>query len=297
MGVEPAGNRGRTRYAHRVNCPRAESLLFIDARVARVLEHAEAAACMAFGEAAARLEPLKGFRTVRGAGGVAQFFGKGDPLNAVKGVGLSGPVVPSEWDAIEALYRPSDSPVVVDLCPLADEAFVALLMERGYRIGSFETVTTRLLAGELPRAMTGGGLDIRVIDAADARAWSRVLDVGFADGGEPVKFAVDIGAVRAVIEGSIMLIATVEGIPAGAAGMSLQGEVALMSGAAVLPVFRQRGIQQSLTAFRLGLARERGATLAKLDVRAGSASYRNAVRAGFQVAYTRPQLVRMWHAV
>jgi ribosomal protein S18 acetylase RimI-like enzyme len=74
----------------------------------------------------------------------------------------------------------------------------------------------------------------------------------------------------------------------------MHGGVALMSGAAVLPAFRGRGIQLALTAERLRIGALRGCKLAKMDVRAASASYRNAVRAGFEVAYTRPQLVRKW---
>ncbi|MDI1290023.1 MAG: GNAT family N-acetyltransferase, partial [bacterium] len=110
----------------------------------------------------------------------------------------------------------------------------------------------------------------------------------------PFPFAVDFGLVRERLPNSLMLLATVNGTPAGGAGLSIHNHVAHMAGAAVLPQFRGRGIQQALTAARLQLATDRGCTLAKLDVRAGSASYRNAVRAGFQVAYTRPQLVKGW---
>ena len=63
---------------------------------------------------------------------------------------------------------------------------------------------------------------------------------------------------------------------------------------AVLPEFRGRGVQRALTAARLRIALERGCLLAKMDVRAGTVSHQNAVRCGFQVAYTRPQLVRTW---
>jgi GNAT superfamily N-acetyltransferase len=285
-----------------VSTEQSDQFMFVDQSVARLLEHAESAACLAFCEAAQRMYPLGGIRALRdagGRGGASLFYGPSDPLNAVKGPGLSGPVEPSDWEAVEEVYRPSGSPVVVDVCPLADEGFVAMLMERGYRIGSFETVMTRRLGQgrEPPSRPRVSGLEIRGVEQAEARAWSRVLDAGFADGGEPMRFAVDIGAVRSAMSSSIMLLATIEGTPAGGAGMSLHGDVALMSGAAVLPAFRGHGIQQALTARRLEIALERGARLAKLDVRAGSGSYRNAVRAGFEVAYTRPQLVRDWHAV
>lgn len=270
--------------------------LFIDSNIARALEQAEAAASRAFCDAGARLYPDKGLRTLSCAGGSAQFYGPSDPLNAVKGVGLSGPVDVSQWDAVEAHFRETNSPVVIDLCPLADGAFIALLMTRAYRIGSFETVMCRRLnPGEAPpTAPIPPGVAIEPVGEEDIEVWERTLHLGFASGGEPVRFAVDIGRVRAQVPNSLMLMATVEGVPAGGASLATHEGVALMSGAAVLPAFRGRGIQQALTAARLRLATERGCTLAKLDVLAGSASYRNAVRAGFQVAYTRPQLIKAW---
>jgi ribosomal protein S18 acetylase RimI-like enzyme len=275
--------------------------LFADASLARLLEGAEAAGSRAFCRAAMEEYPNGGMRVVECAGGCGLFYGPSDPLNAVKGVGLNGPVSVEEWDRLEKVFAATRSPVVVDLSPLADEAFVGMLAGpggRGYAIGSFETVLCRRLDSssdgtpELPE-----GAMIELVGPERAAVWGRVLDVGFADGGEPMKMAVDISRVRARLPHSVMLLASVDGEPAGGAGMSIHGSaggVAHMAGAAVLPAFRGRGLQRALTAARLRIARERGCTLAKLDVRAGTVSHRNAVRSGFQVAYTRPQLIRSW---
>lgn len=271
--------------------------VYVDGAVARLLEGAEAATSRAFCAAARRVYPDREIRDVECAGGVGLFFGPSDPLNAVKGVGLRGAVSAAEWDAVEAAFAGSGSPVVVDLCPLADEGFVAMLAGaggRGYAIGSFETVLCRRVDVDGEHGPMGSGVVIERVGADRAGAWGRVVDAGFADGGEPVKMAVGISRVRSVLEGSIMLLACVNGEPAGGAGMSIHGTVAHMAGAAVLPEFRGRGVQRALTAARLRIARERGCLLAKMDVRAGTVSHQNAVRCGFQVAYTRPQLVRTW---
>ncbi len=264
-----------------------------DLELARALEGAEAETCRAFCETAARLYPKAGMRAIRCGGGVGAFYGPSDPLNAVKGVALNGAVDLREWGELERVFFDSGSPVVIDLCPLADEAFVAMLMERGYRIGSFETVTYRRLddGGAVGTGALAPRIEIVEVGREWAGEWSRVLDVGFADGGEPMKFAVDFGLVRAHLPDSVMLLARVDGQSAGGAGISMHGGVAHMAGAAVLPEFRGRGIQRALTAARIRIASERGCTLAKLDVRAGSVSHRNAARCGFQVAYTRPQLI------
>ncbi len=278
-----------------------------DAVLARALESAEAASSRAFCLAAADLYPDKPIRAVDVGGGVAKFYGPSDPINSVKGVGLDGPVSIDEWSAVERMFHESGSPVVVDLCPFADSSFTAMLSERGYTIAAFETVTFRSLVDALPQAPAlDPEIDLKIVslgDHEDVAAWGRVVDVGFADGGEPMRFTVDIARVRAhtaAREGRSrpsMLLATVRGEPAGGAALSITDvfglRIAHMSGAAVLPQFRKRGIQSGLTAARMRVARDAGAQFAKLDVSAGSASHRNAERAGFRVAYTRPQVIRL----
>jgi GNAT superfamily N-acetyltransferase len=281
------------------------SCTFADIDLARALEGAEAASSRAFCDAAAALYPHLPIRAIACAGGHALFYGPGDPLNAVKGVGLNGPVDPAEWAAMEDFHRSTGSPVVVDFCPLGDMALFTLLADRGYRIGSFETVTYRTLdEGPFAEPVLAPGMTISVVGPDNADRWQRVVSLGFADGGEPTQFAVDFGKVRARLPHSIMLLASVDGEPAGGAGLSIHRSeltggpgtagVAHMAGAAVLPAFRGRGIQSALTAARLRIARDHGCTLAKLDVQAGSVSHRNATRAGFQIAYTRPQMIKSW---
>ena len=277
-----------------------------DASLARALESAEAFSSRAFCLAAADLYPDKGIRAVDVGGGVAKFYGPSDPINSVKGVGLNGPVNADEWSAVELLFHESGSPVVVDLCPFADGSFTAMLSERGYTIAAFETVTFRSLLDPLPGSPAmQSEIELKVVSLSDGdaiAAWGRVVDVGFADGGEPMRFTVDIARVRAHMaarEGGSrpsMLLATVRGEPAGGAALSITDvgdlRIAHMSGAAVLPQFRKRGIQSALTSARLRIARDAGVQYAKLDVIAGSVSHRNAERAGFRVAYTRPQVVK-----
>ena len=270
--------------------------LFVDGALSRELETAEAETSRAFCEASAAVYPGAPIYVIPCAGGYGLHYGSSDPLNGVKGVGLSGPVDVAAWDALENAFRAAVSPVIIDLSPFADEAFVALLCGRGYAIGSFETVLCRRLDGgaAMPDVFPAQGVTVEIVGTERAREWTRVIGVGFADGGSPMQFAVDFGLVRERLTNSVMLLACVDGVAAGGAGVSIHGNVAHMAGAAVLPQFRGRGIQQLLTMERLRIAGDRGCTLAKLDVSGGSGSYRNAVRAGFQVAYTRPQMVRTW---
>src|SRR5262245_30391891 len=63
-----------------------------DAPLAAAFEGAEVVACREFCAAAAEVHPGRGIRTIECAGGIGNFYGPSNPLNAVKGVGLRGSV-------------------------------------------------------------------------------------------------------------------------------------------------------------------------------------------------------------
>lgn len=265
--------------------------------LARRLEGAEAQSVRRFCEAAMSLDPRLKARVLPLGGGFACFYGPSDPLNAVKGAGLSGPVDAAELDRVEEWFREHRSPVVIDLCPLADDAFVALLAQRGYTIAAFETVTFRWIdPGDAFRVPEIPGMSIEQVGKDRAAEWSELVGRGFANGGEPMKFAVDFGRVHAMEKEPGLLIASIHGKPAAGAKLSIHEGVVHLIGASVLPEYRGRGIQSALIAYRMRLAHQRGCDLAKIDVRAGSVSQRNASMAGFDVAYTRPQIMRVWPA-
>jgi ribosomal protein S18 acetylase RimI-like enzyme len=261
------------------------------------LELAEAAGSRAFCEAAQRVYGRDSIFVLPAAGGVALHYGAGDPLNAVKGPGLGATFSLDEWLAMEEAFRVHSSSVVVDCSPFAQPEFIACLQDSAYRIGGFETVTWQRVphASACNAAPLHASLRIERVAPSMAEAWSLLMGRGFADGGEPMAFSVDFGRVRAAMgDANFMVMATWDSEPAGAASLSMHEGVAHFGGASVMPAFRGRGIQQALTHARLAAARAAGCDLAKLDVLAGSVSHRNAERAGFRVAYSRPQFVRSW---
>lgn len=275
----------------------APEVLLADRSLSQRLEAGEALASKAFCEAARRLYAREDIFALPVAGGWALHYGSGDLLNAVKGVGLCDAVDFGAWNEMEAAFQACGSNVVVDCSPFALPEFIAGLHDRGYRIAGFETV---LWQPVLPVRSSSvqpqpDSLAIECIDGEGATAWTRLIGSGFADGGEPMAFSVDFGNVRASMGNATMMFrATWDGVPAGAASLSVDGGVAHFGGAAVMPAFRRRGIQRALTQARLDAARAAGCELAKLDVLAGSGSHRNAERAGFRVAYSRPQWIRTW---
>jgi GNAT superfamily N-acetyltransferase len=79
------------------------------------------------------------------------------------------------------------------------------------------------------------------------------------------------------------LVAVMDGRAVGSASVIVLGSTAVLGGAATLPVFRRRGVQQALIKARLALAARAGCELAVVTADPGSSSGRNAERTGFQL--------------
>jgi GNAT superfamily N-acetyltransferase len=84
------------------------------------------------------------------------------------------------------------------------------------------------------------------------------------------------------------------GKPAGGAAGSVYPEpgIAPFYGAATLPEYRNRGVQNALFQARLRAAAAAGCDLAIVCTQPGSLSQRNAERNGFRVAYTKVAMQR-----
>jgi GNAT superfamily N-acetyltransferase len=97
----------------------------------------------------------------------------------------------------------------------------------------------------------------------------------------------EIGRVQGAAEGAHRFLASLEGEPIAAGGLSLDGGVALLAGASTVPAARRRGAQLALLAARIEFAAAQGCDLAMMCALPGSGSQRNAERHGFRIAYTR----------
>ena len=101
-------------------------------------------------------------------------------------------------------------------------------------------------------------------------------------------FGVPVG-----VEGAFSFLAFVEGEPAGGCTLGLVDGIALLSGDAVLPRFRGRGIQKALIRHRLNLAAEAGVDLAIASTLPSTPSQRAYERNGFRVAYPKVEMVKV----
>jgi hypothetical protein len=247
-----------------------------------------------------------GVQSLEVAGGRALYGRPGSPLNKVLGLGLEGPVSDAELDRIEAFYARHNSPVQIELCPIAPPDLAPRLASRGYVVQSFENEVARVLEDWLdgPAAFDSAPVDFaqgrqageagphpdvsvtRTADAGDEETWVRVTAEGFEASEEMT------AVMRQFAHPSIVrYLARVGGEPAGGGAAFLNGGVLGIFGTATIPRFRRRGVQTAITWRSLTDARGE-ADLAIATVAPGSTSQRTFERLGFQVLYTRVILVR-----
>jgi hypothetical protein len=257
-------------------------LTFADLALARRLESAEAAnakGCTAIHPEAASLEI---------AGGCAVFVGAESPLTQAVGIGLAGPVRPTELDAIEAFFRDRGAKVSIELSPLADAGLFPLLAARGYRLSEFNNVLVKRLAGAqivmTPR--------VRRVLPDETDLWSHTVGRGFFEQSDLTTEEMEVGRAICAMPGALCYFATApDGEPAGAAALAVYSGLATLFADSTIARFRRTGIHSELIAARLNEALARGCDLATASTLPGSGSQRNYERHGFEVVYTRVTLV------
>lgn len=84
-----------------------------------------------------------------------------------------------------------------------------------------------------------------------------------------------------------IVMAMVDGQPAGCGSLHVADGVGWLGGAATMPAFRRRGVQATLVAHRLQMALDLGCDIAAATAVPSGASARNLVRLGFHLVQTQ----------
>lgn len=257
----------------------------------------------------ARLEEARQARGVADAAGYAEpiagglmcFGGEGSWANQACNLALDGPVTGDELDRLCHFYTSRGVEPRVELCPFADRSLIEGLAERRFVVREFETVLARELASEedlraaLPRGWPQG-LTIGRLDPADDAALGEYIEFGirgFIGPDAPIPDSWTRAGIRvARHERCDSFVGRVDGAIVATAGMESAPPVACLFGATTAEAFRQRGVQAAMIVARLERARQRGCTLGVIHSRPGIPTERNALRLGFQVAYTKAILVQ-----
>ena len=271
--------------------------VFVDENLAAGVERAEADLMVASSRAIGERHGVPTFQVALG-GGFATYAGPESPFNKVAGVGFQGLPSDNELTEIEGRFAERGEPVSFEISTLADPELARVLTERMYRLVSFENVLLlRLDTGEGAEPPTG--IDIRRAEER-LQVWVDVAveaslnpdTAGIAQHESFPRDSLERAEIAMAEAGVRLYLATINGQPAGAAGIRLSGELAQLTGAGTLPAFRRRGVQKALARTRLQDARAAGCLYAVVTTQPGSTSHANMQRTGFDLAYTRAVLVK-----
>ncbi|MCY1042363.1 GNAT family N-acetyltransferase [Corallococcus sp. bb12-1] len=234
------------------------------------------------------------------ADGWMVFGGVGSYVNKSCGYGYDQEVTGAQLDALVAFFSSRGVEPKAELSPFAPAALLQGLAERGFVLREFETVLYRpLLGDEASRASGPGappGVTVERVDPRDdaaVRTYVEVAGSGFSPEGESMSEQfLSLGIKGARQPWTDSFLARLDGVPVGAGGCESMEGLTTLFGTSVLPAYRRRGIQQALISARLARAVERGSDMAAIMSAPGIPTERNAMRMGFQMAYSRAVLVK-----
>ncbi|HYP05622.1 MAG TPA: GNAT family N-acetyltransferase [Bryobacteraceae bacterium] len=259
-----------------------------DIHLGRRLERAEAAGCAGFVEARARLFPDSGAQWIDVGGTWAMFDGVDSPITQSFGLGMFEPATAAGLDTIEAFFRRRGATPHHEVSPLAGKDLAVFLSARGYEPFELTSVLHRPMAPPDPAVYRTNRISrISIVNEQDADVFVATSVRGWSEYVEYAGLIRDLARVGVARRDAVSFLAELEGEPAATASLTIHQGVALMAGASTVPEARNQGLQRALLEARLRYAAEAGCDLAMICAEPGSASQRNAERAGFRIAYTR----------
>jgi len=258
-----------------------------DLELARRIERAEGLNHVEFVRAMQARSSAEDASWLEIGGGIASFVGIDAHLTQAFGLGLHGAVTDADLDELVRFYRSRSTAVAVEVCNLADTSLSNGLIARGCRVDEHTHVLVRALEGiEAPEDTS----TVRIVDDSLLDEWCEVVTIGFTEGAVDSMLC-DLLTVFYAQSNSECYAAWRDGRLVGGGTVFFVGDIAILGGASTVPDARRLGVQQELLARRLGSAASRGARLAVVSTSPGTISQRNALRAGFTIAYARTKFV------
>ena len=267
----------------------------VDHALARCLERVEGMAGAACVDARNALQPQAGAEWIEVDGAIAMFDGASSPLTQTFGLGLVESFAAPALDEIEDFFRRHGCPASHEVSSFVAPTALNMLSARGYSPIEASAVSVRP-AERLPDR-DWSRITVRVIDDADTDLWARVAADGLrSESQELGAFVDEFGVLMSRARNVVRFLAEAEGRPIATASLTLDGDVALFSGASTIPDARRQGAQLALLESRLAFAVEHEMELLMIVASPGTSSQRNAERQGFRPVYTRSKWQRKLEA-
>lgn len=208
------------------------------------------------------------------------------------GLGLDGPVDDSTLDEFLAFYRKRNRSPRIHVTPFQHPTLLSGLEARGFTVYEQENILVRLL-DELPPINPIPGLVFRLVDPSndddvyDFRC-SHVL--GFCEGKEPPQGVLPITDRVARSQRCKLWLLELDGAIVGSGGLEFFEDAAVLIAGCVNAEARCKGLHSAFIRFRLQQAKKAGVRYVTVGSILGGPTERNALRAGFSVAYLQTGL-------
>lgn len=205
-------------------------------------------------------------------------------MNSVHGL-LDGSLLPQLLE----FYGATQQSFWIHTAPYTSVEVTDALITAGFRI---ERYAATLLATPVPSARPHNpDVVITRVGKNQINAFLDTLNSGFGSPPDVLdtlrkkqRFWSDVPSWR-------LFLAQIDGVPAGAAVLSVHEDAAYLAAASVLPAFRGRGVQSALLAARLAQAQALNCGTVCCGAEWGSQSHRNIQRAGLELSHIRT----IWH--
>lgn len=218
-------------------------------------------------------------------GGQAICVGADNPYSQCTGAGLDGVVGEQDLRTLEEFFAAHNAAVEMKVCPIADEAFRQMVLDRADSLHEFETILIR--EPSLPAPDWPSEIEIREVGRGEEELYARTALSGFF-GDEYSDNLLETTKASCRTMNSIGYLALIKDEVVGAASLGVAAGIACLQGGSVLPAFRGRGVHQALQLARVQAARRYEPAAITMSALPGSVSQLNAQKLGFEVAYTRP---------
>lgn len=199
-------------------------------------------------------------------------------MNSVHG--LDDPALLPE---VLAFYAATEQPCWVTVPPYLPIAVTDALVAAGFRVESYSAA---MVAQPVPEVRQHE-VDVREVSRGDLDTFLDTMNIGFDQSPAMLEnLRRNQNFWRDVADWHLFL-ARVDGEPAGAAVLSVHGDIGYLAAGAVLPAFRTRGVHAALIAARFERAHARQCRIVCGNAAWGSQSQRNQQRAGLVIAYVK----------
>ena len=212
----------------------------------------------------------------------------GSWANYAAGLGVGVPVDGTTLDGLVAFYRQRNREPRIQLTPYQHSSLWDGLAARGFVPYDRDTVLVHPLR-DLP-ALPSGPLGFRLIDRRnpdDVVAFRDSQMTGFFDGKEVPAGMLPITERVARSPRVCLWLLTLDGRVVGSGGLEFCEDSAVLIAGCAHPEARRQGGHSAFVRFRLEEAVRRGLRYATVASVPGGPTERNALRAGFAVAYTQ----------